>query len=255
MLDKSKQLTLVDPAVQVAKKQWERAKKYRPGSPQYSWTFERWFAAFEEELLFSDIAKTLSIGRERVRQIYNQWFKDFFGEKDGRARQRVHTTKQRRIRAMRLLPNDSILKAVAEEARAAGCAVDFNLHENGFFRLTSALINGHLCQVHQGQIPSKLQNSKRSFFKMSVGLVNLLKSDATIFVTGAEGYCKRIFVVPSIVLRGAYFTAGSRSRKYAPVYIPSQLLLTRRRGNAYVDWRKYENAWHLLAPKTIPSAP
>lgn len=77
----------------------------------------------------------------------------------------------------------------------------------------------------------------------------LLEVEAVIGHLAAEGHPERLFVVPSQVLQERVFRPPLTSMRKV-VYFPYERTRTYK---PLIDYRQYENAWHLLPPKDSPA--
>jgi len=251
-------LTLAHPLVQAAKAKWNT---YAPR--KHNLTFEDLFEYFKVDCVRqSAVAVEAGLTRERIRQIYNKYFRELFDGKSGRERMHACTLENRIVKIKQaentLLETDAVIKVVVEKARAAGCKIETipQLTNKGFVQKTRngiLRVNGHLCSVHNPTTRIKHPDLKRVSTRTSLSRSVLLKVEASIFHTTLEGYPEHTFVVPTTILLTSVF--GSTTKEMKTVILPMEKSPVRRGTPARVDYWQYEDAWHLLPPKQDLPAP
>jgi hypothetical protein len=247
-------LTLADPAVQAAKAKWEKSRHKR----KIRLSFDELFDLFQADCIrFSAIAKECGVCRQAVQSLYDRIFRDLLGDKAGQMRRASCTLENATVRTKKaesLLLSEDIMQRVTEKARAAGCQVSGVIRQRRgvpsgveAFRLS---INGHVCSVHT-TFRWRPDKRNRWFARADLVYATLFNVDAAVFHTKAEGFEEHIFIVPSHILRSAYFAKRNRAAK--SIYIPTEKNPRSRGPFPCIDWWKYEDAWRLIPP--IVAAP
>lgn len=140
---------------------------------------------------------------------------------------------------------------VVLRARLNGCVVEKPLSDHDRNRLlTCGLrkpllpINGKLCRVHTltaVQSFGLTPHAHQAFAQVHLSLLELERAYAHIFHLCAPTYTPRFFVVPSVVLRAAYFRDGV-TKKIARVPLEERPPGPR----APLDYWPYLDAWSYL---------
>jgi|GEM_PF-6546447 len=262
MLDQEP-LTLVHPAVQAAKAKWEAGQKYRH-SVRHNLTFEDFFEYFKADCVrHTRVAELTGLSRERIRQIYNRYFREIFDNKSGRQRGKACTLENRLVKVNRteneLFETDTIIKTVVEKARAAGCEVrsipyikDDML--TGAIDVNALLVNGHRCAVHSLSYGFRRKGLKRVYTCIRMPFAELVATEAVILFTSVAEFDEHLFVMPSSTLREVVF-GNDPTAMAKTIYLPTEKLPIYNNQRPRIDWWEYEEAWHLLPPKQDPPAP
>lgn len=203
------------------------------------------------------VAEVAGVTRERIRQIYNQYFRELFDDKSGSERRKAYTPINRLAKVQRSeneLFSDPFIKRLVEKARAAGCTVEAipHLYEGeiltGEVSTRKLLINGHLCSLHQ--ITTAWQrciSGGRFYASTNIRRSTMIDTEALILHIEAAGFTERIFVIPTATLRAAHPSAATR--RDTCLYLPTQKLPGYRNIRSRIDYWQHEDAWHLLSPK------
>lgn len=256
MLD-TELLTLAHPAVQAVKQAFEKGKYKR----KLRYSFDELFEFFKVDCVrINALVPDSGVSHQRLQQIYARYFLQLFANKTATERYEACTVENRLVRTKQSeneLFEDPSLKRLVENARAAGCkveAVPRMLHGklSGIVQLSEIVVNGHPCSVHNLKgIWTLSEQSKRLYTRTSIKLSKLERVEAVIFFTQVKGFPEHVFVVPSAVLREAYF-ASSQTHKW--ILLPTEKLPSYKNKRHRIDWWKHEDAWHLLPPKHDPPA-
>lgn len=259
MLD-TQPLTLAHPAVQAAKADFEKGRYQR----KLRYSFDELFEFFKADCVrFSVLESDSGVTHQRLHQIYDRYFRELLENKTGVERREACTLESRLIKikqAEGALLESPGLKAVIEKARAAGCEIEVvPKHQHGKLSggvLTRILlVNKHRCAFHLARRVWKHSPGTHAFYApVQVSYRKLVEVDAALFHVAAEGYPERIFVVPSALLREKVF--GSSPKKMTKtVYLPCLKVPVYHNNYPCIDYWEYEDAWHLLPPKTNPPVP
>ncbi len=249
-------LTLAHPEVQEAKRRFEAVK----GPRKISLTFDELFWYLEEErLTYKQLAGICGVRNQAIQQIYKRYFQELFGTREERWKslRLARLAARSKEKETKTLSGTS-LALVIGRATGAGCEVKGVVRtKNGSplgIRPNQLLINGNLCLVIN---PSLLSNRPsyvyRSLTASSIYYSTLMNVDAVIVHINVEGYPEHFFVVPREIIRLAYFDTSPPTRKY--IYFPVEELQTYRNLTFRVYYWQFEDAWHLLAPKTRAPVP
>ena len=253
-MGRKQRLTLAHPAVQAAKERWDAGRKHCGYTRKSELTFEQWFEIFNENRLngeeISQIVGRKRITRERVRQIYDEYFKPAFDGQTGRERFSACLSERRREKkeqADNEIFESPVIKVIAESARKAGCRIKAGRRNSG--QHIALLVNGYKCSVHNASIawrPGKQQ--KRSYGHIQMTYSVLCETDAYIIYVNIIGFPEHIFVIPSSLLLQLYFTPLDSERKW--LYIPLEQLPAYNNSHQRLDFWQYEGegAWHFLQP-------
>src|SRR5215203_3091765 len=86
-------LVLSCPAVQAAKDNWNEQLGRR--RVKRNVTFDQLFNLFNSDMRQIRIAEIVGLSRERVRQIYDSYFRDLYDARSGRQRYHAYTREKR----------------------------------------------------------------------------------------------------------------------------------------------------------------
>ncbi|MBI2030337.1 hypothetical protein HYT05_01815 [Candidatus Kaiserbacteria bacterium] len=245
--------------MQAVKARWDKAYKYTTRKHKLDLSFEELFEYFKADCVrHIHVAEVAGVTRERIRQIYNQYFRELFDDKSGSERRKAYTPINRLVKVKRseheLFNNDTFVKKIVEKARAAGCTVEAIPHlfkgeiHSGRVTIRKLLINGHLCSLHQ--ITTAWQrciSGGRFYASTNIRRSTMIATEALILHTEAAGFTERIFVIPTAILRAAHPSAATR--RDTCLYLPTQKLPVYRNIRSHIDYWQHEDAWHLLPPK------
>jgi hypothetical protein len=244
--------------VQAAKAKWDT---YAPR--KHKLTFEDLFEYFKVDCVRQNaVAVEAGLTRERIRQIYNKYFRELFDGKSGRERMHACTLEKNIVKIKQaestLFETDVVIKAIVEKAREAGCKIEAvpQLTNKGFVkeaRNSILVVNGHLCSVHNPTARIKHPDLKRVSTRTSLSRSVLSKVEASIFHTTVDGYPEHTFVVPTAILLTSGFSSTTKEIK--TFILPMEKSPVPRGCAPRIDYWQYENAWHLLPPKQNPLAP
>lgn len=254
-MNKDDDLSLAHPTIQALKAWWKKKPKgnYRR---KYDPSFNVFFKLLKEGHGQGEIGRRMGLPRDLVRQLYNRYFKESFGNKSGLARQSDNVRRKRLARikqSERTLLEDPMIRAIAVKARKAGCDVqtipflsdgktaDFR----GRVRRKTLLINGYKCSLHH--VKHAHRSTRRIYAQVTLKHVTACTMDVFIIHTALAGLPERIFVVPSPILKQVYF--GQEHKRGKTIYLPMKKLRGYRNIHPLIDFWMYENAWHLLTPK------
>jgi hypothetical protein len=196
-------------------------------------------------LTFAEIGRRLgeeALSRERVRQIYNKYFRGFFPRRrGGRLRRRVCALRRRHIAAKDFAGNEALAK-IYRLAGKAGVAVEKAFiagSRQPRFRRKGALIGGALYVIHHAKI---LFHQRRRSYARALLRVSTLHRAAGVIVLQETGSGERVFIFPSRDILETY-SREIEARGEICLFIPTEKLPVYRNRKPRLDWWKYENAW------------
>jgi hypothetical protein len=243
---------LAEQSVQAARVMWEAGnhKKLKLG-------FDPLLRLFKTDSSLEEIGEKAGVTHERMRQIYNKYFRPVFNNQSVRNRRSWHTSKNRIAKlkqAERELLKDRFVRKIAKKARDAGCVVealprmDSKLVSYGAEVMSTALlVNGYRCSIHRITVSKRSPKQKQSYARTSLSYGVVCKADAFIIYTSVPGFPEHTFVIPSTVLRQAYFDPPSRNQK--TFSLPTEKFTGTRHKYPFIDVWEYEDAWNMLPPK------
>lgn len=234
---------LTDPVVQTAKKRFKRKRRV-------TLSFEELFTRFSTNEGFSDIAKSIGVTHRTIRDLYNRYFHALFNRKGVERRESYmrQKTEAKIAELARETLSEGVLEIIANAARAAGCVVKVIVRCT---RVPHALrktlsINGQRCDVHtitRGFYP---KGCKRVYAPAHLQSRILEKADAIIASVAVDGFEKRLFIIPTPVLREMPVRSTRQGKRF---YFPLEKLPVYHNTHSLIDYWQYENAWHLLTHK------
>lgn len=252
-MSKNGNLAFSNKSVRVAKVMWRAHRHIK-----LKLNFDGLFKMFQADYSLEEIAERAGVTRERVRQIYNKYFRTIFDGQSLRNRRFRCTTRNRLTKARESgleLLKKPVMRAIVEEARRAGCTVKTlcmsrdSTSYDAMIKSTVLLINGYRCSIHRITALSKTNPKQKSFYARTMicrGVV--CRVDAFVVHTILPGFPEHMFIIPSSVLQTAYF--GSPNGKNRKTFsLPTEKFTGRKRRPPLIDAWKYKNAWRLLSPK------
>ncbi len=254
-------LTLKDPAVKAAKREWNKWQRRR--HRKLNLTFDALFELYREyHYRMSDIAEILGITCERACQIYNGCFRELFGGESGKDRKRMADLESRfakvEQRTAELFAKEK-RRALIGKARAAGCEVEaVRRFKKGMLcgvYPNLLLVNGRLCSIHLWTITKKTCGRlRRSYIGVPISYYALMEVEAVLFYTAVPNLPEHVFIVPSALLREKVFGPLFRDTKI--VYLPVEKLPVYNNVRPRIDYWEYEDAWQrVLPPKQQDATP
>jgi hypothetical protein len=240
---------LDDSKVAIARNRFE--KRDSRGQKRYKarLTFDELLGHFANDCMsFTAIGALIceeGITRERVRQIYNQYFRDLLpGKKTGRRRVRICTLKRRAVAtsfAKSDFSDDEILGKVAKLATEASCVVERSLVGNewkkGAFR--RILINNSNYAVYIAHARCYSGGGKTPRCRFEISRTVLREVAGIVFVLEVDGFENRVLVIPSRHVTRAVRETGNSLFLYPPL-VRHPVVSTKP---FILDWNQYENAW------------
>lgn len=187
-----------------------------------------------------DIAHKHGVSRQRISQIYHEFFRIAF--RDLSIEELIRRNKARKIKA-RLHrkppkgPAYTALLAIAKRAQDFGCAVEYVTHGEKVYA-HRILINTHLCSV---QAPNRRTRTPdgNTYIAVTITRSTVEAVQYSVFVIEING-CRHYFPIPSRDLYTEYFEK-SPSLKQDRMYInvdPAAKILHPR-----IHTWKYQDAW------------
>ena len=200
---------------------------------------------------FSDVAQIAcegGVSRERIRQLYEKYFRQLFpAKRTGQERQQICLLKRRRI-AVKMAIHDfsgnSSLAKVARYAKEAGCTVERVVSRTGgqqvvAHRLLS--IDGMRYQVYRTRNVRRPSVRCMAVYSHVCVLKQSLHRVTGIIVLQQDvGQADRIFIIPTRDILDAY---GSHERRSLSLFIPIEKRPIYKNSRPRLAWEKYEDAW------------
>ncbi len=200
---------------------------------------------------FTDVAQIAcegGVSRERIRQLYQKYFRRLFpAKRTGQERQQICTLKRRRVAvemAMHDFSGNSSLAKVARYAKEAGCTVErvvWQKKGRQFVSRRLLSIYGMRYQVYccrnvrRPQVPLIGRYSHVTVLKQSLHRVT-----GIIVLQEDVGPANRIFIIPTRDVLDAY---GSHERRSLSLLVPIERRPICQKSRTRLAWGKYENAW------------
>jgi len=240
---------LDDAQVAIARERLERNRLHR--NNKIKLTFDELLDDFANDCMtFTAIAGSAcedGFTKERIRQVYNEYFRDLFPTKrTGRRRRKICRLKRIRIATKNALADfsdDQSLAKIARAAIAAGCMVERTVSNTrgGEIYLSRRMlsINGLRYNISHPHTP--IDHGGILYLHCTIAPHLLNSTNGIIILQEIEGFPERIFVLPSRDFEIAY----NCGQKRFYIYIPLERRPTYKNHVSRIDWWKYENAWPL----------
>jgi hypothetical protein len=229
------EFTLDHPLVRREKEKYEFGEYHRKCRLSFDELFTHFANKYNTHLA---IAEAAGVTRERIRQIYNKHFRQFFGNMSGRELRSANVLAIRSVESKTAWEGDETLRVIGEKAQKAGCSIEAVL--NPYLRTKSLLIEGKMCGVHTLHNTVSVLRTRVKYTHTSVLVVQASRNFAEIFRVCPQGYQERIFVIPFSAW--AHLASGSRKS----FYLPLEHTPLYNNHASKIDYWKYEDAWHLL---------
>lgn len=222
-------------------------------------SFDEFLDHFANDCMsFKDVAQIAckgGVSRERIRQLYERYFRQLFpAKRTGQERQQICGLKRRRV-AEKVAKHDfsgnSSLAKVARYAKEAGCTVERVVsRKRGQVAVSHRLlsVNGMPYQVYCTRNVSR--PSVRCIARYShVGVLkqSLHRVAGIIVLQEDVGSTDRIFIIPTRDVLDAY---GSHERRSLSLFIPTESRPVYQNSQPRLAWGKYEDAWPRAQGKT-----
>lgn len=186
---------------------------------------------------FTSIGIESGVSRERIRQVYNKYFRAILGEhRDGRTRVKICTRKRNSVKRQELAAQDpvrflDVLTLARAAGKHAGPSIGVYSKKGVRVRTTSIEINGKMCAVRRCGKPTQTSPKTHPYWRIHARIN--AATEFIICVTAAG-----VFVVP------AKDVASYSGWLYIPTVRPedSRYPTYPRR----VDFWKYHEAWSLI---------
>jgi len=256
-------LTLDHPDVQAAKARWDAARRKASFSRKSSFSFENFFERFKDEgVRLSALQKDTGLTRERLRQIYNQYFRPLFGNRSGKERLHNHVVRTRFAKIKEaeaeLFSTNELIRRAVTDARARGFVVEAvplqtTGEEVGVVSTTLLRINGHLCSVKRASRIFATRGMRKRYISTTVALSVLEQVDMLIIYTEPEGLPERTFILSTKDIRAAYRRPITQT--FRTLYLPTEKPSQSRDNYSRLKYWKYKDAWRLLRHKKQQPAP
>lgn len=210
--------------------------------------FDALYAEFSNDCKrFTEIAKNQGVTRERVGQLYSEYFSRIIPRRpDGRTRRRACTLKRRVLnKAVRLErffnnPAASALKSAVESLNLGIKIIQLN---PPFFSIGGKQCTFHFCNKARQNYP----RSKKLYWRFHLNPQALKKSEFVILLL-IEDEESRFFIVPADKLPVRFLQVRKS------LYVPQGGVDPKGRGRRsdFFDVLKCENAWYCLDEKKSP---
>ena len=204
-------------------------------------TYDELKEMFDGGRTIESIALSAGVTKQRIGQVYNRFFS--FGV-DGYKRRSIINqiaTKERELQTLMDNERISYLNKITIEKGLS--IIPIQIGKGPHLHRGAVDINGHLCKIHFSRKDTKFAGtSYRSYSRILVTKHFLDSYEFIIALTGADEDTKRIFIIPSNDLK----TLFRRGDKRKSIYLPTSEEGAYRNISATLNWRKYQEAWHLL---------
>jgi len=252
-----KKLTLAHPRVQAARERWDQSAPFRKRTKN-KLSFRRLFKCFNEMRPLEEISLEAEISAERIRQLYNKYFRNLvFDGKSIRTRTTERTFQKRLRRKQKaariLFAHDPFVKHVIAQTQTQGFTVKpISYHHQGQptsrILKKSIVINDRACLLHK--IGKTFRGGTRGQEYARVNLApDTTDIDAHVIVVRTLVGQYQVFIVPVQDVRNAY-PKKSRdldTRLYIPITPPLHGGHKPR-----IHFKNYKEAWHLLSASPKP---
>lgn len=243
----SEKISLSHPDVRRVRRRFEQQQKGRRTKCNLGYA-ELWNLFSDSSKPFTRIGDEGGITKQRVSKIFKRYFAEFLMGKGGHQRSQARHLKNHCI-AVRTFPPDTAIGKVADLALQNHCLVlrmparQRKVALQTRFLKNALIINSHRCLIYNPRnvfLPNK--ESAYAYAHVEVSRRKLSDYDFVVIYTQPDGHAERVFIIPCEEVRKVSSTGSSKG---VPVYIP----LERIRPSTLrpkIDYRRYENAWHLL---------
>lgn len=233
---------------------WTARRKYKRQHLEHRGTkahvsFDRLVELFGNDCTsFADIAREFGITRERVRQIYQQYFTRVFPNRSGgRVRRKLCALKTNAVRKGDFSSGvPQLLTRIAEIVCSRGYVcnkIPKGIKGNyiAAFKTSSLSINGKICGVHCLMNEYRTPRRKSKYTLFLLRRTSVEKYDFLIILRQIETN-EQWFVVPVPVLLGSWDTA----KKKKTFYIRDKKIPVYHNRYPKIEFWDYLDAWHLL---------
>lgn len=226
-----------------ARWRWKHHDSRGGNGRKLSLSFDELYGLFQNDCnSFTDIGRLSNppVTRERIRQIYREYFADAVGRPNGQTRIRVCTLKRWNYAASEL-PSQFPARQIAEKAieqgfRCVQIAYDSPSNSRYNFQSRRLWINGKLVALRG---TNTVANVSKSVEYVHWSTHPHIECGYHVFVAAIDGYPMRFFVVPTVDL------VGKSSGVYAR--LDANYRYKKRNGRWNGGWlAQYEDAWHYL---------
>lgn len=238
-------VSLDDDIVQERRWQYQALREGQgSGTPRkMTMTFDELFEAFQSDCITQvQIAKANNVSRERIRQIYDEWFRDLFEDKSGRDRVAACTLVNRAIRLENLryqgLDDPStFVGRVAQKATLWGFGVERIVSVSYVLSPFRLRVNSKMVGLHWVSKFTAVGPRQDRYGRVNVSRGKLQGEFAVVIYLEPWD---QFYVVPTSPILGIL------GRKDATIlYIPQERALEQRRPSRINFWDHVER-WDLL---------
>lgn len=205
-------------------------------------SYDELYRQFETNKPYAEIAATYGVSRQRIQQIYKQYFQPWMSTpKERRAARLAESNLGKVASHMRAIPKLEVLRTAVE-------SLGLRMEPVATVRLPNRAshyfvdIEGHRCKV-QTTAKSALMSSRghRSYWRFNLTRHTLEQCEYNIFIAGSEGL-ENFFIVPSkLIVDTLLFT-----RPYKTAYIATQNLEPYNNQLPKLNFWNYHEAWAQL---------
>jgi hypothetical protein len=251
------ELTLDNPRVQNAKRQFEKGNYAR----KRTLTFDELFERFKRNATLTSVAKEMGVTQPAAAEMHKRHFLKLLGSVKESTDRRMQTKRENRLKLEKeKLFHKPRLVHIVKEASKRGCEVDViptDSEDRGkdirLLRMKTILINGYVCAIHRVANKTKSPFGSRSYAKVNLSLVRLEETDVTIIRTEVRGHSAHTFVIPNNVLIETFFK--NCTKRILHVSVPLENLPVYNNKQMKLPYWQYESRWDLLPPKLDPPVP
>lgn len=206
------------------------------------------------DLSFADIAIKMSLTRERVHQIYLEYFHDEFLRVRGKCRQEIvseYGIEKRRLSREKILLNSSSHRGIARRARKHSIVIKVPRNaQNGSLYQEHVVLNGHSAKLSYANKTFRPTLGKREYLRVWVSKRKIAGFEYVIVIANAKALSDAYFVIPTQVLLDGF---NGKTRDNIAFYIPTTTShLPYNNIMPKIRFWDYHEAWHLFTNSTSP---
>jgi len=249
-------VSLNDSKVLLAKENFEKTRKSTHHKRKCFLGFDELFELFKNDCNnFEFIGQKAGVSKERIRQIYKEYFKDIFLHRSGGHKRQKMCTLKKWSQEAKELPEDGLIRKIVLEATSRNFSTNripmrIRVKKSGEqtyyqnkkivgLKKRSLLINNKKCRLLL--FTSVLKIGKHRYTATRFSPTFLKKYDFVIITQQTPDYPERVFIIPAEII--FEFAASLETRN---LYVPLLKTPVYRNRPSKIDFWRYENAWHLI---------
>lgn len=195
---------------------------------------------FDKGMTLEAIASELNVTKQRVSQIYQHYFS--FGV-DGYKRRSSIQHELARDKSLKKTLDSERISHLGKTLSEVGLSMKpVQLGKGPTFYHNVVEVNGHLCKIHLSRKDTQFAgHNYRAYSRFLVTRSHLDDYEFVIVIAGEEEK-RRVFVIPTEILKKQFRKMDHRKS----FYLPTGEKEPYRNIYPLLDWWKYLGAWHLL---------